>query len=163
MKLFFKYYQSPIGKLKLIASTKGLFAILWPNDNDARIKLSVAIEDNSHHVLKVTEKQLTQYFNGKRKAFDLPLDLQGTGFQKSAWRALLKIPYGKTWSYKKQAELIGDFKKARAVGAANGRNPISIVIPCHRVIGSNGELTGFAAGLKTKKFLLELEEKINQE
>ena len=107
-----------------------------------------------------TQKQLKEYFSMKRKIFDLPLVLNGTEFQKKAWKQLLKIHYGKTISYGEQAERIGDAKKARAVGAANARNPISIVVPCHRIIAKNGDLTGFGGGLDNKKFLINLEQQI---
>jgi len=103
------------------------------------------------------ERQLAEYFSGRRKAFDLRLDFAGTEFQKKVWRALLTIPFGETRSYGEIAKQIGSPKAVRAVGAANGRNPISIVAPCHRVIGSTGKLTGFAGGLDTKAFLLDLE------
>ncbi|MCX7124214.1 MAG: methylated-DNA--[protein]-cysteine S-methyltransferase, partial [Gammaproteobacteria bacterium] len=105
-----------------------------------------------------TKKQLSEYFQGKRKKFDLPLIFKGTDFQMKAWKQLLKIPYGKTISYAEQAEKTGDKNKARAVGMANGQNPISIIIPCHRVIGSNGHLTGFGGGIDKKAILLKLEQ-----
>ena len=107
--------------------------------------------------------QLGQYFAKERTDFDLPLDLQGTDFQQEAWKALARIPYGETWTYKQQAELLGRPKAVRAVGAANGKNPVSIVLPCHRVIGSNGTLTGFAGGLDTKKQLLLFEGALSKE
>jgi len=103
------------------------------------------------------KKQLTEYFAGERKIFDLPLVLNGTAFQILAWKQLMKIPYAQTISYAEQAEKIGDRKKARVVGMANGLNPIPIIIPCHRVIGSNGQLTGFAGGMDKKTYLLNFE------
>jgi methylated-DNA-[protein]-cysteine S-methyltransferase len=103
------------------------------------------------------QQQLAEYFARKRQQFDLPLNPQGSEFQQRVWTALLKIPYGQTRSYAEQAVLIGDIKAVRAVGAANGRNPIGIIIPCHRVVGSNGSLTGYAGGLAQKDFLLRLE------
>lgn len=106
-----------------------------------------------------TKKQLNEYFQGKRKIFDLPLVYNGTEFQIQTWKQLIKIPYAKTISYAEQAERIGNKNKARAVGLANGLNPISIIIPCHRVIGSNGHLVGFGGGLEKKSFLLKLEQK----
>lgn len=158
MKTWFcKEIDSPVGTLKLVASDAGLAAILWPNDDPARVRLGVPIEDDAHPVLLETERQLLEYFDGRRKAFDLKLDFNGTGFQRAVWAALLTIPYGETRSYAQIARQIGRPDAVRAVGAANGRNPISIVAPCHRVIGSTGKLTGFAGGLETKAFLLALE------
>lgn len=153
----FKTLKSPVGELKLVASDKGLAAILWPNDDPKRVRLAPLAEDTSHPVLNETERQLGEYFKGARKVFDLPLDFAGTDFQKNVWNELLKIPYGQTRSYGEIARQLGNTKAMRAVGAANGRNPISIVAPCHRVIGASGKLTGFAGGLETKEFLLRLE------
>jgi methylated-DNA-[protein]-cysteine S-methyltransferase len=104
-----------------------------------------------------TEKQLSEYFAAKRQSFDLPLDFSGTDFQKQVWQALLQIPFGETRSYKDIALQIGNLKAVRAVGAANGKNPISIIVPCHRVVGANGKLVGFAGGLDNKDILLKLE------
>lgn len=109
-------------------------------------------------LLRETKKQLHEYFNGQRKSFDLPLQPAGTAFQQEVWKALRQIPYGETRSYKELADMIGNSKACRAVGGANNKNPILILIPCHRVIGVNGSLTGFAAGLPAKKYLLELEQ-----
>ena len=153
----FKTMKSPVGDLKLVASEKGLAAILWPNDDPKRVRLAPLTEDQRHPVLKETERQLGEYFNGARKKFDLPLDFAGTAFQKSVWKALLKIPYGQTRSYGELAKQLGNAKAMRAVGAANGRNPISIVAPCHRVSGASAKLTGFPGGLQAKAFLLQLE------
>ena len=110
-------------------------------------------------VLKQTTKELDEYFEGKREEFDVPLLMVGSDFQKSVWQALLKIPYGETSSYKNQAKMIGNEKAVRAVANANGANAISIIIPCHRIIGSNGTLTGYAGGLELKQRLLEIENK----
>jgi methylated-DNA-[protein]-cysteine S-methyltransferase len=115
------------------------------------------VESPRHSVLLEAERQLAEYFAGTRRTFELPLDFEGTEFQRSVWAALLTIPYGETRSYGQIARQIGRPKAVRAVGAANGRNPLSIVAPCHRVIGASGELTGFAGGLETKEFLLALE------
>ena len=112
---------------------------------------------NAHPATTLTERQLRQYFAGERQQFDMPYDTVGTAFQKKVWQALLTIPFGETRSYLQIAEQIGNPKAVRAVGAANGKNPLSIMAPCHRVIGSNGKLTGFAGGLAVKAFLLELE------
>ncbi len=157
MNYFYKTMKSPVGELKLVASDKGLAAILWEKDNPRRVPLSSVSEDKNHSVLLETERQLNDYFSGKRKSFSLDLDFKGTEFQKSVWSALLTIPFGETRSYGQIAKQINKSKAVRAVGAANGKNPISIIAPCHRVIGSNGKLTGFAGGLKAKEFLLTLE------
>lgn len=148
---------SPVGELTLIASDKGLAAILWENDDPARVRLAPRAEAADHPVLEEAAWQLAAYFAGKRTSFDLPLDFHGTDFQKRVWAALLAIPFGETRSYAQIARAIGSPTAFRAVGAANGRNPISIVAPCHRVIGTNGTLTGFAGGLEAKEYLLRLE------
>ncbi len=158
-KYVYKTIDSPVGELKLVASEKGLAAILWENDDPKRVRLSPQVQDDKNIYLLQAEKQLKEYFSGKRKSFDLPLDFKGTDFQKSVWQALLKIPYGETRSYGEIAKQLKRPKASRAVGAANGKNPISIVAACHRVIGASGALTGFAGGLKTKAFLLDLEKK----
>jgi methylated-DNA-[protein]-cysteine S-methyltransferase len=157
MSLFYKFIDSPVGQLKLVASEKGLVAILWHNDKPSRVPLTELIEDPSHSILTRTEQQLREYFAGTRKVFNLPLDMRGTTFQKNVWDALLAIPFGQTRSYGELAKQLGAPSASRAVGAANGRNPLSIVVPCHRVIGSSGKLTGFAGGLETKARLLGLE------
>lgn len=149
--------KSPVGVLKLIASDKGLAAILWENDDPKRVRLEAIIEDKGHPVLLEAEKQLNDYFAGKLKNFLLKLDFVGTDFQKQVWEALLTIPFGETRSYSQIAEQIGKPKAYRAVGTAIGKNPISIIAPCHRVIGSDGKLTGFAGGLGVKRCLLDLE------
>ena len=148
---------SPVGMLTLVASDTGLVAILWEDDDLARVPLGETIEDADHPLLVETVRQLGAYFAGEREQFDLPLDFRGTDFQKSVWHALLTIPFGETRSYGEIARQIGRPTAFRAVGAANGRNPISIVAPCHRVLGSGGALTGFAGGLAAKQTLLELE------
>lgn len=157
MKLVYKIMNSPVGKLKLVASDKGLVAILWENENPRRVRLGELIEDPTHPVLCETEHQLEEYFDGKRRSFSLALDMIGTQFQKDVWEALLAIPFGETRSYGQLAKQLGRPTASRAVGAANGRNPLSIVVPCHRVIGTSGKLTGFAGGLDTKAHLLNLE------
>jgi methylated-DNA-[protein]-cysteine S-methyltransferase len=141
----------------LVASADGLAAILWENDDPGRVRRHIVGEDARHPVLLATERQLAEYFAGRRPAFDLPLDFAGTEFQKKVWAALLTIPLGETRTYAQIARQIGRPAAVRAVGAANGKNPISIVAPCHRVIGSDGKLTGFAGGLDAKAFLLRLE------
>jgi methylated-DNA-[protein]-cysteine S-methyltransferase len=157
MEYFFKEIDSPVGRLKLVASDKGLAAILWENDNPNRVRVRNYTEKNDHPVLLETERQLNEYFQGKRNIFSITLDPVGTDFQKEVWSALSTIPFGQTRSYTQIAEQIGNLKAVRAVGAANGRNPISIIVPCHRVIGSSGDLTGFAGGLEAKACLLSLE------
>ncbi len=161
MSLAYKIMPSPVGKLKLVASDKGLVAVLWENDKPRRVRLSELVADDRHPVLLKTEKQLNEYFAGKRKEFSLDLDARGTLFQKSVWDQLLAIPFGETRSYGELAEKLGKPRASRAVGAANGKNPLSIIVPCHRVIGSTGKLTGFAGGMETKAHLLALEKKGN--
>jgi methylated-DNA-[protein]-cysteine S-methyltransferase len=157
MNMSFKIIDSPIGKLKLVASVRGLVAILWENDNPRRVRLKEVIENPTHSILLKTEKELGEYFTGRRNAFSVALDMHGTKFQKSVWDALVKIPFGETRTYGQIARELGNPKAIRAVGAANGRNPAAIVVPCHRVIGTDGKLTGFAGGLEAKAHLLNLE------
>jgi methylated-DNA-[protein]-cysteine S-methyltransferase len=157
MRLALKTTESPLGMLKLVASDKGLVAILWEKDNPRRVPLSNLVENDQHPVLVETQRQLEEYFAGKRKSFSIALDMRGTRFQKEVWEALLAIPYGETRSYGQLAKQLGKPRATRAVGAANGRNPVSIIVPCHRVIGSSGKLTGFAGGLEAKAHLLSLE------
>jgi methylated-DNA-[protein]-cysteine S-methyltransferase len=153
----YKRMDSPVGRLALVATDEGLAAILWENDRQHRVRLNIEAEDNTHPVLIETERQLTEYFAGQRRVFALNLDVAGTAFQRTVWNALLTIPFGETRSYGQIARQIGNPGAVRAVGAANGRNPVSIVMPCHRVIGSTGKLTGFAGGLDAKAHLLALE------
>lgn len=157
MSLFYKWIESPIGKLKLVASDKGLVGILWEEERPGRVRLTELTEDPNHPVLLKTEEQLHDYFTGKRTKFDVPLDMRGTPFQKQVWEALLGIPFGETRSYGQLAKQLGNPNSTRAVGAANGKNPVAIIAPCHRVIGSSGKLTGFAGGLEAKAHLLNLE------
>jgi methylated-DNA-[protein]-cysteine S-methyltransferase len=157
MSLASKTIQSPVGALKLVASDKGLVAVLWPYDSPRRVRLEETVADERHPVLVETERQLQEYFDGKRKSFSIALDMRGTRFQKDVWEALLSIPFGGTRTYAQLATALGNPRATRAVGAANGRNPISIIVPCHRVIGSSGKLTGFAGGLDIKARLLDLE------
>lgn len=153
----FKIIQSPVGLLKIVIENKKLVAILWDNERPDRVVLDQMIEDDNDPLLLEIATQLNQYFRHQRTVFDLPMEPQGTPFQEAVWQVLCKIPYGVTWTYKEIAEKINNPKAVRAVGAAIGRNPISIIIPCHRVIGTNGTLTGFAGGLDRKKVLLDLE------
>ncbi len=157
--LFSTTVDSPVGSLTIVASDDGLRAILWPDDDPTRVRLADVIDDVGHPVIVAAVVQLAEYFGGERTVFDVPLDAVGTEFQRSAWDALRTIPYGTTISYGEQAERMGDRRKARAAGAANGRNPISIIVPCHRVVGANGALTGFAGGTDTKAWLLDHEQR----
>lgn len=154
----FKTLKSPIGTLTLVANDDGLRGLLFENTTirpeDA---FRLIEEDSEHRVLKRAEQQLHEYFAGKRRTFDLPLVLEGTAFQKQVWQNLLDIPYGETVSYGQIAERLGDSRKARPVGGAVGSNPVGIIVPCHRVIGKDGSLTGFGGGLDVKVYLLEHE------
>jgi methylated-DNA-[protein]-cysteine S-methyltransferase len=152
-----KTIWSPVGELTLVADDRGLAAILWENDKPDRVRLGALTERADHPILLETEQQLGEYFAGERRSFDVPLSFAGTDFQKRVWAALLAIPFGETRSYGEIADQLGAPGASRAVGAANGRNPISIIAPCHRVVGSTGKLTGFAGGLEAKAFLLDLE------
>jgi methylated-DNA-[protein]-cysteine S-methyltransferase len=155
--------DGPLGLLTIVASDEGVRAVLWANDDPRRVPHDVPVEPTQveqHPVLASAAAQLEEYFDGSRRTFDVPLDARGTDFQRSAWRALSAIPFGTTVSYGEQAAAMGDRRKARAVGAANGRNPISIIVPCHRVIGSGGALTGFAGGIEAKAWLLEHERRV---
>ncbi|MGY6126903.1 MULTISPECIES: methylated-DNA--[protein]-cysteine S-methyltransferase [Paraburkholderia] len=153
----YKRVASPVGILTLVAEGPALTAILWQNERPGRVRLGPMREAKDDPVLTSTECQLSEYFTGGRERFDLPLAFSGTEFQKKVWNALLSIPYGETRTYGDIAKQIGQPTAVRAVGAANGRNPVSIIAPCHRVIGSAGQLTGFAGGLPAKEVLLTLE------
>ncbi|AXU95925.1 MAG TPA: methylated-DNA--[protein]-cysteine S-methyltransferase [Erwinia persicina] len=157
MAFWYKMIDSPVGELKLVATERGLAAVMWENDDPKRVRFLPQQEDVHHRTLLEAEKQLREYFTGERQQFDLTLDFIGTEFQRRVWAALVTIPFGETRSYSEIARQVGSPAAVRAVGAANGRNPVSIIAPCHRVIGANGKLTGFAGGLETKAFLLRLE------
>ena len=144
---------SPVGKLRLVASEKGLVAI----DVRNHTKQETTIDASAQAILIKTKKQLEQYFAGTRTSFDVALDLVGTEFQVQAWRALGRIPFGKTISYGQQAKNMKKPKAFRAVGSANGMNPVPIIVPCHRVVASDGSLGGYSLGLKMKKQLLAIE------
>ncbi|QHG22722.1 methylated-DNA--[protein]-cysteine S-methyltransferase [Pseudomonas sp. DTU12.1] len=154
----YKLMPSPVGQLTLVARNGKLAAILWETERANRVRLGELVEVDDNPALLQAERQLNEYFAGTRDRFDLELDFEGTEFQKKVWAALLTIPFGETRSYSQIATQIGSPKAVRAVGAANGRNPISIVAPCHRVIGASGRLTGFAGGLEAKQYLLTLED-----
>ncbi|MCY4357328.1 MAG: methylated-DNA--[protein]-cysteine S-methyltransferase [Gammaproteobacteria bacterium] len=155
MTTYYCYYDSPIGSLLLAGDGKSIQWLGFPDGSMVRRH-----EDSwkvSREIFTEAIEQLDQYFAGERQGFELALSLRGTEFQKTVWQALIEIPYGETWSYGQLAKYIGRPKAFRAVGAANGVNPLPVIVPCHRVIGSNGRLTGFGGGLETKAFLLELE------
>jgi methylated-DNA-[protein]-cysteine S-methyltransferase len=158
MDLACKTVASPVGPLTLVASDQGLVAVLLPGDSPDRVRLAPLREEPSHPILLAAERQLGEYFAGARTEFCLLLDPRGTPFQRQVWKALEAIPYGETTHYGALAALLGNPQATRAVGAANGRNPLPIVVPCHRVIGASGKLTGFAGGLPMKAFLLHLEQ-----
>lgn len=145
-------FDSPAGRLLLQGNVSGLQALLFRPDED------ISTGEVPEWAVKAIQ-QLGEYFRGERKSFELLLSPKGTAFQKKVWQTLLDIPYGKTWSYMDMARHLGDPKCIRAAGRANGKNPISIIVPCHRVIGSDGSLTGYAGGLSNKKYLLDLEAK----
>jgi len=147
---------SPLGELTLVASGQGLRAVLWPEDDPGRVPLPAlsAEAGAGHEILAQAAAELDAYFAGTLTRFMVPLDFHGTAFQVAVWRALTAIPFGETRTYAQIAATLGQPSAARAVGAANGRNPISIIAPCHRVIGASGRLTGFAGGLAAKAWLL---------
>jgi methylated-DNA-[protein]-cysteine S-methyltransferase len=149
--------ESPIGPLTVVASNAGIRAVLWPLEPAGRVKVDLDDEARSSALVEEAAAQLGRYFEGNLHRFDLPLDPVGTEFQLSVWFALSEIPYGSTSTYAEHARRVGRPGSARAVGSANGRNPLSIVLPCHRVIGADGSLTGFAGGLQAKRYLLALE------
>ena len=152
------HYQSPLGTMLVAASEKNLVGI-WFVGQRHQPDTSDWASDDRHPLLRRVKAELDEYFAGRRHAFDLPLDMEcGTAFQQSVWRALLAIPYGSSTSYGVLSSAIGQPSAVRALGAAVGRNPFSIVVPCHRVIGANGALTGYAGGLNRKSALLQLEE-----
>lgn len=141
-------YKTKIGDLYISANDECIIGISTQKPKS---------DEKETTLTKKAFQQLEEYFEGKRKSFDLPLKLEGTEFQKRVWQELMKIPYGKTVSYKELAKSVGNEKACRAVGMANNKNKIMIVIPCHRVVGSNGDLTGYAGGLNMKRYLLDLE------
>lgn len=154
---------TPVGALTVVADDRALRAVLWEHERPGRVRLGelVTVDDPAGHpVLERATVQLTEYFRGRRRRFDLQVQPTGTPFQLSAWQVLATIPFGTTLTYAEQAAALGDRAKARAVGAANGRNPLSIVVPCHRVVGAGQQLTGFAGGLDAKAWLLEHERSV---
>jgi methylated-DNA-[protein]-cysteine S-methyltransferase len=153
MTLTTRTVETAIGELTLVASDDGLRALLWPG----RRPPDEAVGTPRSALLDEASRQLDEYFAGTRTVFELPLDLVGTRFQRKAWLALAEIPYGETVSYAEQARRVGRPHAIRAIGHANGRNPVPIVLPCHRVLGSDGSLTGFGGGLEVKRALLDHE------
>jgi methylated-DNA-[protein]-cysteine S-methyltransferase len=149
----FSYFESPIGRLLLTSDGTALTGLYMEPSRKAQCT-DGWIEDVSVAPLSATVRQLTEYFDGTRREFDLPLRLHGTVFQTRVWRELTEIPYGQTWSYGQLAQRIDKPSASRAVGLANGRNPISILVPCHRVIGADGSLTGYGGGIERKRWLL---------
>lgn len=151
MKEYFYYYESPIGYIRIKGDENSILSLDFSEEN-------LNAEEHPEHI-KLCVSQLDEYFTGRRKTFDINYLLKGTDFQKKVWAELAKIPYGETVSYKDIATKIGNEKAVRAVGTTNGKNPISIIVPCHRVVGSNGTLTGYAWGVWRKEWLLEHEKK----
>lgn len=155
---FYQDISSPVGIIGIVASVAGIHSVSWgPSDPKPFLAQGARFEDENYPLLAKAEVQLSEYFRGERRAFDLPLASAGTPFQKTVWQALTEIPFGATISYRELAERVGRPTSFRAVAQAVGANPIAIVVPCHRVIGSDGSLTGFAGGLEAKKTLLSLE------
>jgi methylated-DNA-[protein]-cysteine S-methyltransferase len=154
-------FTAPFGVLNVVASDLGVRYVMFENDAHPKPLDALNLQhDDSHAVMHAVLSQLNEYFSGKRREFDLPLDLHGTDFQVAAWKSLAGIPFGRTWSYGEQAASIGRPTAVRAIGGANGRNPIAVVLPCHRVIGANGTLTGFGGGIEVKKWLLNHEKSV---
>ncbi|WP_040208843.1 methylated-DNA--[protein]-cysteine S-methyltransferase [Neobacillus jeddahensis] len=149
-------YQSPVGVLEIIATEEVICSILF-SEQDSPVN---RIQEGTPEVLKECYQQLDQYFKGERRTFTFPYQFEGTDFQKKVWNALKKVPYGQTDSYKNLAVAIGNEKAVRALGSANGKNKLSIVIPCHRIIGANGKLIGYAGGLWRKEWLLQHEKNV---
>ena len=154
------YHKTPIGIAKIVGDKNGIQSVSVLNDDAISEKL---LNSKTPECLQACVVQLDEYFNGKRESFNLTVNPKGTAFQKKVWKALLKIPYGKTKSYLEQSKILGDVKAIRAVASANGKNPLWIVIPCHRVIGSDGSLTGYAGGIWRKKWLLAHENPVKQQ
>lgn len=155
--IYFTFYDSPIQSLRLVSDGRSLIGLYMISEKHDAILQSDWREDESAAPFPAAKQQLTAYFSGSLTEFDLPLQLQGTPFQQRVWEALKTIPYGRTMSYGELAQTIGQPNASRAVGLANGRNPLSIVVPCHRVIGANGKLTGYGGGIERKQWLLNHE------
>jgi O-6-methylguanine DNA methyltransferase len=156
------FWKSPLGLMEILASDYGLRLVEFVSDTDATSSLLSSAEARVRagaggRIVGQAKEELEEYFDGTRRSFSVPLDLEGTPFRKSVWNVLIGLPYGETLTYTQLAAAAGRPRAIRAAGAANGANPISIIVPCHRVFGSNGSLTGYAGGLKRKRFLLEHE------
>lgn len=160
---YIKYVETKLGKIGIVEKDNKIVKVIIINGSKESSKRNKNDYDNYQEkdteLLLKAKKELEEYFEGKRKEFDLPLEQEGTEFQKKVWNALEKIPYGETRTYKEVAKIVGNEKACRAVGMANNKNNIPIIIPCHRVVGSNGKLVGYALGLNMKKYLLDLESK----
>jgi methylated-DNA-[protein]-cysteine S-methyltransferase len=154
-------FTAPFGVLNVVTSDLGVRYVIFENDAHPKPLDALNLQhDDSHDVMREVLSQLNEYFSGKRREFELPLDLHGTEFQVAAWKSLARIPFGRTSSYGEQAASIGRPTAVRAIGGANGRNPVAVILPCHRVIGANGSLTGFGGGLEVKKWLLQHEQTV---
>ena len=151
----FTYYDSPLGTVTLQANEQGLLGV-WFETHTTKPE-DLGTQEDSFPVFQSVKEQLDRYFAGEAVQFDVPIAATGTPFQQSVWLALTTIPYGETWSYAQLADAIGNPKAVRAVGLANGKNPVSVIVPCHRVIGKNGKLTGYAGGIERKQRLLTIE------
>ena len=149
--------KSPVGLLTLVATSAGLAELWFDKPEAGELRREIGRASPSHPILSDAIRQLEEYFAGTRTTFDIELDMSGTDFQRSAWNGLLQIPFGETRTYAEHAARIGRPRAVRAVGAANGQNPIAIIVPCHRLVGSDGSLTGFGGGLPAKAWLLALE------
>ncbi len=152
---YFDTLITPVGVLRLVVSDVALQCVIFPHEQF----LFEALQKPKHPIIVATKKQLKEYFAGKRKNFDLPIECEGTDFQKKAWKVLTQIPYSQTISYMEEAQRAKRGSAVRAIASANGKNPLPIIVPCHRVIASNGKLGGYSGGLEVKKFLLALEQK----
>lgn len=157
MTYYVKTLSSPVGELILATTDNSVVALTWNREDLGRIGITSWEEGESCALLEKAKNQLGEYFRGSRETFDLPLEFQGTVFQQRVWNELRKIPFGNTWSYQELAGRVGSPGAVRAVGSANGRNPVCIFIPCHRVVRLSGELGGYAGGLENKAYLLNLE------
>ncbi|MCG9566021.1 MULTISPECIES: methylated-DNA--[protein]-cysteine S-methyltransferase [Vibrio] len=151
----FTYYDSPLGTVTLQANEQGLLGV-WFETHTTKPE-DLGTQEDSFPIFQSVKEQLERYFAGEAVQFDVPIAAKGTPFQQSVWHALTTIPYGETWSYAQLADAIGNPKAVRAVGLANGKNPVSVIVPCHRVIGKNGKLTGYAGGIERKQRLLAIE------
>lgn len=158
MDTYTGYYSSPLGRLTIQSTSEHITSVLFREQEELPCEKEL-IQSGSHELIELCSQQLDEYFTGKRKIFELPLQQEGTIFQRKVWDLLCQIPFGKTVSYLDLAKQYGDVKAIRAVASANGKNCIAIIIPCHRVIGSNRSLTGYAGGLWRKQYLLEHEAK----